>query len=76
MPALSFARDIRPFFRQMDIDEMQNFGDFDLSKYEDVRDHARDIYERLSDGTMPCDEPWSDEQIRRFKEWMDSGMAP
>ncbi len=76
MPSLSFARDIRPLFREEDIEAMQDFANFDLSKYEDVRAEASNIYDRLSDGSMPCDEVWPDEQIDRFKQWMDGGFAP
>jgi hypothetical protein len=67
-------QDIRPLFRDQDIDDM--LFAFDLSKVEDVRANAPGIYERLSDGTMPCYGPWPDEQIAKFKEWMDGGMAP
>jgi hypothetical protein len=74
MPPLSFAQDIRPMFREEDIQQMKNIADFDLSKYEDVRAHAVDIYGRVADGSMPCDEAWSDEKIARFKQWMDEGM--
>jgi len=45
----------------------------DLSSYEDVKGHADAIYTRLSDGSMPCDSPWPDEQVARFKAWMDAG---
>ncbi len=76
MPPLSFAQDIRPLFRENDIKVMKDIANFDLSKYEDVRTEARNIYERLSDGSMPCDEPWSAVDIARFKQWMDEGMAP
>ena len=55
---------------------MKDIADFDLSKYEDVRAHATDIYKRVADGSMPPGEPWSDEQIARFKQWMDEGMQP
>jgi hypothetical protein len=51
----SFAEDIRPLFRPRDVQRM-SFA-FDLSKYEDVKDNAAAISERLSDGSMPCDGP-------------------
>jgi len=46
---------------------------FDLWNYEDVRTSAQEILERLSDGSMPCDEPWSDEQIDLFGRWIEAG---
>ena len=73
--AVSFARDIRPLFRDNDIDSMKDFGDFDLSQVGDVRAHAALIYERLADQTMPCDGPWSERQIALFKRWMEEGMG-
>ena len=74
MPPMSFAQDIRPLFRDEDIQEMKGIANFDLSKYEDVRSHAADIYERVADGSMPCDGGWSKEQVAKFKQWMDEGM--
>jgi hypothetical protein len=75
MPPLNFAQDIRPLFRDNDVEEMKDVAGFDLSKVEDVRAHAQDIYERLADGSMPCDGAWPDDQIARFKQWMDEGMT-
>lgn len=74
--ALSFANDIRPLFRdEPDISAMVSMG-LDLSSYDDVKAQSKAIYERLADGTMPCDGPWPNEQIALFKRWMDEGMAP
>jgi hypothetical protein len=74
--ALSFAKDIRPLFRDTpDIDTMKEFG-MDLSLYDDVKTHAEAIHSRLEDGSMPCDEAWPKAQIDKFKQWMDEGMAP
>jgi hypothetical protein len=74
--ALSFAKDIRPLFRDTpDVDSMKNYG-LDLSSYTDVKAHAAAIYATLADGSMPCDGPWPSERIAMFKSWMDEGMAP
>ena len=67
----TFERDIRPLFRPDDVDAM-SFA-FDLASYEDVRANADDIYERLADGSMPCDSRWPVEQVQRFREWIDAG---
>jgi len=75
MGALSFAANIRPLFRDKDIKAMKSMR-IDLSSYEDVKKHAQDIYARLSAKEMPCDEPWSDSQTRKLKEWMETGMEP
>ncbi len=74
--ALSFATDIRPLFRDSpDVEAMKGFG-LDLSSYDDVKAQAAAIYKTLEEGSMPCDEPWPQEQIARFKQWMDEGMVP
>ena len=70
----SFAHDIRPLFRQDDVDAM-SFA-FDLASYDDVREYAEEIYERLADGSMPCDKRWPEEQVRLFRGWIDSGREP
>ena len=71
--AVSFERDIRPLFRQGDIDSM-SFA-FDLSSYGDVRANADAIYGRLSEGSMPCDGSWPAEQVQRFRTWIDTGFS-
>jgi hypothetical protein len=74
--ALSFAKDIRPLFRdEPDVEAMKPFG-MDLSAYNDVKTYAEAIYSRLEDGSMPCDGEWPKEQIANFKQWMDDGMLP
>jgi hypothetical protein len=74
MTDVSFGRDIRPLFRAEDVESM-SFA-FDLSSYDDVRDHAEQIYERLAEGTMPCDEPWNELDIYQFRSWIDDGAKP
>jgi hypothetical protein len=69
---VSFERDIRPLFRDEDVEEM-SFA-FDLSSYEDVSEHAQEIHARLAEGTMPCDGPWPQEDVERFQQWIDAGM--
>jgi hypothetical protein len=68
---LSFDRDIRPLFRDDDVESME-FA-FDLRSYDDVSAHADEIYERLSDGSMPCDGEWPEDRVRRFRGWIDAG---
>ena len=73
---LSFAKDIRPLFRDTpDVESMKDLG-LDLSSYEDVKAKAEGIHSRLADGSMPCDGPWPHEQVAKFKSWIDEGMAP
>jgi len=75
MEKLSFVADIRPLFRSYDIESMKPNG-IDLSSYADVKKHSQDIYARLSAKEMPCDEPWNDGDLKKIKEWIDSGMQP
>jgi hypothetical protein len=72
--APGFEREIRPLFRDEDVDSM-SFA-FDLRSYEDVSANAEEIYERLEDGSMPCDTAWPAEQIERFRAWIDAGKTP
>jgi hypothetical protein len=72
MADLSFGRDIRPLFRDTDVESMS--GHFDLSSYEEVRDNAEAIHARLGEGSMPCDGPWPAEDVERFGQWMDAGL--
>jgi hypothetical protein len=69
---MGFETDILPLFRSHDIEEMS--WAFDLSSYDDVREHAEEIHTRVAEGTMPCDEPWPEENVERFREWIDAGM--
>jgi hypothetical protein len=70
----SFARDIRPLFRDLDVRQMGFL--LDLSDYQDVRRLAEAVYPRLADGSMPCDQPWPAEHVDRFRRWIDHGMPP
>jgi hypothetical protein len=72
MAAPSFERDIRPLFREGDVESMS--GHFDLSSYEEVRDHAEAIRRVLEAGSMPCDGPWPAEDVERFAQWIDAGL--
>ena len=72
MSEVSFERDIRALFRDEDVDAM--LFAFDLSSREEVREHAEEIHARLVEGTMPCDAPWPEQDIGRFREWIDAGM--
>jgi hypothetical protein len=68
---MSFEQDIKPLFREFDREEME--WALDLWSYEDVRENAERILERLTDGEMPCDAPWPEEKIALFRSWVESG---
>jgi hypothetical protein len=69
--SVSYESDIKPLFRDKDRERME-FA-FDLWSYEDVKENAPLILERLSDGDMPCDGAWPDDQVALFKRWVESG---
>jgi hypothetical protein len=68
----SYERDIRPLFRESDRESME-FA-FDLWNYHDVCKYAHDILGRLTEGSMPCDGEWPEEQIALFRRWVEAGM--
>ena len=67
-----YEADIRCLFRQIDRESMDYV--FDLWSYQDVRENAIRILERLEEGTMPCDHEWPAEHISLFRLWIDAGM--
>ena len=69
---VSFERHIKPQFRPVDYESMA--WAFDLSSYDEVKEHATEILDRLREGSMPCDGEWSEEQVERFQRWTESGM--
>jgi hypothetical protein len=68
---LSFARDIRPLFRQKDRDSMLRA--FDLFDYSSVAAHADAIVGALRSGKMPCDGAWPAAQVETVQHWIDQG---
>ncbi len=78
-PSPGFAADIKPLFTQLDRDHM--LKKFDLFMYDDVKTFATEIYQTLKNQTMPPkgsepQAPWPDEDVARFKAWMDGGFTP
>ena len=69
---VSFEEDIKPLFRPTDLESMA--WAFDLSSYDEVKDHAAAILERLREGSMPCDGTWPAERIDTFERWITTGM--
>ena len=68
---ISFARDIRPLFRDKDRDSM--ISAFDLFDYSDVSDNADAIVGSLRSGQMPCDGAWPDADVDTLQQWIDTG---
>jgi tyrosinase len=74
--ALSYEKDIRPLFTATDQAHMSFM--FDLWSYEEVKSNATEIYDAVSNQTMPPppEGPWSQAQVDTFKNWMDDGFQP
>ena len=72
--ALSFATDIRPLFRDEDIECMDPSGvHLDDHAWMSVPANAQSVYDQVSEGAMPPGEPWSSDRVSLFKKWMDAG---
>jgi hypothetical protein len=70
----SFENDVKPLFREKDRLEMDYV--FDLWSYDDVKNEAENILERLEDGTMPCDGEWPEEKLQVLRDWIAGGLQP
>jgi hypothetical protein len=68
--AVGFEQDIRPLFRDRDVQSMSSA--FDLSSYDDVRTHADKILAAVARGSMPCDGPWPADRVDLFRSWVDA----
>jgi hypothetical protein len=74
----SFARDILPLFRPIDIQHMKPMGVM-LSDFNYMSDPnaAQKVLDTLSEKSMPPGGPfWSPAQLELFKKWMTDGLLP
>jgi hypothetical protein len=69
--AVGYERDLRPLFREKDVQSMS--AALDLSSYDDVKARAKKILEKLADGSMPCDGSWPEDRVAVFRAWVDAG---
>ncbi|KAF5675995.1 Hemocyanin beta-C chain unit D [Fusarium circinatum] len=60
------------------IDEMQFWGQWDLSNYDDVKKRAVGIYKHLRSKAMPVtrnpDHYWPEDALEVFRNWVNSGF--
>ncbi|MFZ0523584.1 MAG: hypothetical protein WAL95_21330 [Candidatus Acidiferrales bacterium] len=78
----SFQTDIRPLFTQRDIEGMRK--GFNLESYDEVKNHAAAIYDRIrgiGGAVMPPppprgEGPWPQSRIELFAKWMADGLQP
>ncbi|AOY82113.2 ferritin-like domain-containing protein [Moorena producens JHB] len=71
---VGYRSDIRPLFRDFDLETLQRLDGIDLNDVENVRANGEELRERLNEGSLPYDACWSDERIDLFERWIDSGM--
>jgi hypothetical protein len=83
MPSVSFATDIRPLFRAIDISHMKPFGvELDDYSYMSNSDNANTVLATLSPHngeppSMPPDGPyWTAAQLALFAQWQKDGYQP
>lgn len=79
--AISFKTEIVPLFTSVDIEHMSRLEvPLDDYAYMSQPDNAAGVYDQVSNGTMPPsgsgEQPWSEDKVQLFKEWMDGGYAP
>jgi hypothetical protein len=78
--AVSFAKDIKPLFREMDIEHMKNYG-FPLDDFVFMSDpaNANSVLHTVTGNppSMPPGGPyWTADQVALYKKWMDEGYQP
>jgi hypothetical protein len=72
----SFQRDIRPLFRDVDVEHMNDNG-LDLSDYDQVKNNSDEILKRVSSKDdnvrmpLPPDDPWTPQQVALFQQWIN-----
>jgi hypothetical protein len=78
---LSFARDIRPLFRDMDVQHMKPMGVLlDDFEYMSNSENAQSVYNFLTGKSQPQMPPggpfWGDDSLKLYARWMDAGRKP
>jgi hypothetical protein len=73
----SFQRDIRPLFRQVDVEHMRPMGvlldDYDFMSQRDNAEKVRDQITGKRQPQMPPDGTWPQEQIDLLSRWVADG---
>ena len=79
--SISFERDIRPLFRDVDIEHMAPMGvELDDYAWMSNHDNAERVYDFLTGKETPQMPPgspyWSAQQLDLFSEWIKGGRQP
>ena len=70
---VEFEKDVKTLFRNRDRQSMKFAFDLWVA-YDDVKQNAHAILERVRNGSMPCDGAWPEEKIDAFERWVTTGM--
>lgn len=80
--AVSFAADIRPLFRDIDVQHMKGLG-VNLDDYSYMSDptgnhaNAQSVEDHLTQQSMPPGGPyWTAAQLALFAQWRNDGYLP
>ena len=83
MPGVSFAADIKPLFRAVDVSHMKRFNvELDSYSFMSNPENANQVLAAISshDGeppTMPPGGPyWTEAQLGLFAQWQQDGYQP
>lgn len=81
MADTSFERDIRPLFRQIDVDHMGGMGfpldDYAFMSQRSNAESARDFITGKKQPQMPPGGPyWPQEDVDKLSRWIDDGCPP
>ena len=76
--SVSFERDIKPLFREIDLDHMGPMGvPLDDYEYMSEPSNAQSVYEYLTgdqEPRMPIGGPyWTQEQLELYSRWLEAG---
>lgn len=66
---------IRSQFTDIDVAHMLKVSNnqLNLADCQSVRQHASEIFAKVSNGTMPPGNPWPPQWVRNFADWMVAG---
>ena len=73
--AVSYAADIRPLFRDGDIECMKPAGvHLDDAAWMSVQENAQKVLHAVTSGAMPPDAPWPKERVALLRPWINAGF--
>lgn len=79
--SVSFERDIRPMFRDVDIDHMEGMGVLLADRsWMSEPENAKRVYDFLTGDEEPRMPPggpyWEEQQLKKLSDWIEGGCQP